>query len=133
MLFAPIIGQFLIWTHHVLKGLARYAGHIGLPLGDRPYFVVHRQQPLPGPSVGAPMISRTTGAWMINMSRALPTPEGRFAGVIVAALQPDWFARLWAEVGLGDAEARIKRDGALQTDLRLFEQAQQPLGVAQIA
>ncbi len=39
-------------------------GNLGVALGDRPYFLIHRRQPPVGLYVGDPVISRTMGGWM---------------------------------------------------------------------
>jgi PAS domain S-box-containing protein len=90
-------------------------GNLGASLGDRAYFRIHVESPQTGLHIGDPVISRTTGGWMLNMSRALRASDGHFAGVIVAALQPEWFDQLWASVGLGsgDAVTLVRRDGVL--------------------
>lgn len=90
-------------------------GNLGTPLGDRPYFVAH-QPPAPARLyVGVPVISRTTGGWMINLSRPLATAGVAFGGVIVAALRPEWFSEVWSSVGFGsgDAVALARSDGVL--------------------
>ena len=93
------------------------AGNVSMPLGDRLYFRIHREQPQAGFFIGDPVISRTTGGWMIDASRPLAPANAAFAGVIVAALQPEWFAQLWSAVGLGksDAAALLRSDGTLLT------------------
>ena len=90
-------------------------GNAGTVLGDRPYLGIHRDQPQTGLHIGVPILSRTTGAWMINLSRPRAPQAGRFSGVIVAALQPAWFDQLWSSVGLGsgDAVTLVRMDGVL--------------------
>lgn len=90
-------------------------GNIGASLSDRVYFQIHRDAPQTGLYIGEPVISRTMGAWMINMSRPRAPAGGSFDGVIVAALQPAWFDQLWASVGLGsgDAVTMVRNDGVM--------------------
>ncbi len=90
-------------------------GNIGISLADRAYFKVHRDQPQTGFYIGDPVRSRTTGTWLISTSRPLTDSAGRFAGVLVAALEPPYFDRLWRSVDLGDggSVALLRRSGKM--------------------
>lgn len=69
-------------------------GNIGVNLADREYFQIYQQRPTTGFHLSAVVRSRTTGTWLISASRPLRTPDGAFAGVIVAAVEPPYFDRL---------------------------------------
>ena len=72
---------------------------------DREYFNWHRSHA--GQFyVGKPIINRTNGEWFIVASRRLDDAEGRFAGTIGVALEPDAFRTLYADIDVG-------RDGAI--------------------
>jgi len=91
-------------------------GNIGVDLSDRDYFRVHRDQPQTGFYLGTPVQSRTTGGWMISASRRLESGTGRgFQGIVVAALEPQYFEQLWRSINLGpdSSVAMIRRDGTL--------------------
>ena len=90
-------------------------GNLGISLRDRAYFQVHLQAPQPALYVGDPVLSRSTGGWMINVSRPLASADGRLTGVVVAALQPAWFEQSWATVGRGsgDVAGLLRSDGTL--------------------
>ena len=91
-------------------------GNIGLDLSDRDYFRVHRDQPQTGFYLGNPVQSRTTGGWMITASHRLASGTGRgFQGIVVAALEPQYFEQLWRSIDLGpdSSVAMIRRGGIL--------------------
>ena len=71
-------------------------------LGDRNYFTYHRDG---GPErlfIDRPVVSRTDGRWFIGMSRRLTDLNGQFAGVINAVVEPDYFRRFFATLGIDD-------------------------------
>ncbi|WP_439893753.1 sensor domain-containing diguanylate cyclase (plasmid) [Ralstonia sp. 25C] len=83
---------------------------------DREYFKVHRDNPNAGLYVGAPYASRLRGgALSIPLSRRLSHPDGSFAGVVLIAVQLDYFRKLFAALSLGPhgSVALIGRDGAM--------------------
>ncbi len=90
-------------------------GNIGVNLADRPYFKTHRARPELQFLVGAPVRSRTTGTWLMSASRPLPLKAGAFNGIVVAAVEPPYFDRLWRSVdlGAGGAVVLVRRDGTL--------------------
>lgn len=64
---------------------------------DREYFAYHRQHPDDhGAHVGRPVRSRTTGDWVIPLSRRLEDAEGNFAGVALATISIDFFRQFYA-------------------------------------
>jgi PAS domain S-box-containing protein len=90
-------------------------GHIGVKLDDRPYFTIYSAQPDTAFYIGKPVRSRTMGTWLISASRPLRAADGRFLGVIVAAIEPPYFDQLWRTVnlGFGGAISLLHRDGTL--------------------
>ncbi|OON64748.1 diguanylate cyclase [Massilia sp. KIM] len=73
---------------------------------DREYFRYHRSHPDRGAHVGPPVLSRSTGAWVLPISRRINHPDGSFAGVAVATIQIAYFARLYDAFDVG-------RDGTI--------------------
>lgn len=72
-----------------------------LPLGannaDREYFRYHREFPEDhGAHVGRPIRSRTTGDWIIPLSRRLEDAQGEFAGVVLATISIDYLQQFYA-------------------------------------
>lgn len=88
---------------------------LGLPkeplfVGDREGFTVHQGGLQDKLFISRPVKGRISGKWSIQMTRPIFT-DGRFAGVIVISVDPDYFVNFYKEVGLGrDASARMVRD-----------------------
>ncbi|WP_413671724.1 diguanylate cyclase [Massilia cellulosiltytica] len=68
---------------------------------DRPYFAYHRTHPDRGVHVGSPVRSRSTGDWVIPVSRRVNDPDGQFAGVVLATIPVDYFTRYCRQIGIG--------------------------------
>lgn len=84
---------------------------------DRDYFVVHRSRSDVGLYVGAPVMSRLSGQWVISLSRRINKPDGSFAGVAVMALDPQYFIEFHSTLyAAADASISLYReDGTLLT------------------
>ncbi|MCA1248216.1 diguanylate cyclase [Massilia sp. MS-15] len=67
---------------------------------DRAYFRHHRDFPDRGVHIGAPIIGRTSGAWVIPVSRRLQDADGRFSGVVLATIKIDFFRRIYEKIAL---------------------------------
>jgi len=65
---------------------------------DRQYFMAQRDRDGGELFIGAPVKSRINGLWAISLSRRLVDAEGRFAGVVVAALDPAYFESFYARI-----------------------------------
>jgi diguanylate cyclase (GGDEF)-like protein len=53
---------------------------------DREYFIYHRNNPSAGTHIGGPLVSRSSGEWVIPVSRRINDPDGKFDGVALATL-----------------------------------------------
>lgn len=85
-------------------------------VADRSYFTVQRDRSEAGGAyLDHPEQDRLDGGWSLPISLRLPTPAGGFAGVIVAAIDPAYFERVYASIHLdeGSAVALFMRDGTL--------------------
>ena len=83
---------------------------------DRKYFTIHRDNPNAGLYVSAPYKSRLRGGTpSIALSRRLSHPNGTFAGIVVLAVDLEYFHKLFAGLSLGPhgSIALISRDGIL--------------------
>ena len=67
----------------------------------RAYFAAQRDNPALGLYLGAP-IADAKGVWFVSASRRINRPDGSFAGVVVAALDPLKFEAFFATVKLGE-------------------------------
>src|SRR5450830_662467 len=70
-------------------------------VSDRDYFLFHRDHPGRDAHVGPLIKSRTTGSWIITVSRRVNHPDGSFAGVIVAALDLEYFKTFYDSFDIG--------------------------------
>lgn len=90
----------------------------GRNLEDRAYFRNQRDAPAPRFDIGLPVLARADGEWMITASRPLPGPAGeprRFAGIVVAAIDPAYLESSWRGIALGEGGAieLLRRDATL--------------------
>ena len=68
---------------------------------DREYFQYHRDHKDRGLHIGAPIRSRSTGKWVLPISRRLDQPDGSFGGVALGTIQVDFFADLYDSFHVG--------------------------------
>jgi len=82
---------------------------------DRAYFQFHKDNASLAPHLSEPIRSRSSGSWIILVSRRLQNPDGSFAGVVAATVDVERFVeRLSAfDVGSGGAIALLTRDGRI--------------------
>ena len=78
---------------------------LNLNNSDREYFIFHRTHTDRGPHIGIPVISRSTGKWIIPVSRRIDHADGSFAGVALATIDVDFFSRFYASLDIGNAGA----------------------------
>jgi len=68
---------------------------------DRPYFRYHLEHPGRAIHIGHPVKSRSTGVWVLPVSRRLDHPDGSFAGVALVTLRVNFFERIYDELEVG--------------------------------
>lgn len=73
----------------------------GVNSGDRDYFIHHRDTPGIDIHIGPPIRSRSTGDWVMTISRRFEDREGDFAGVIVVTLGIENFLQLFGKIDVG--------------------------------
>lgn len=69
---------------------------------DREYFSYHRDHPDRGPHVGMSIKSRSTGEWVLPVSRRINNPDGSFAGVALATIYLNHFLKLYDSIDIGN-------------------------------
>jgi diguanylate cyclase (GGDEF)-like protein len=74
---------------------------------DREYFIYHRNNADPGPHIGQPVHSRSSGAWIVPLSRRLNDANGRFAGVVLATIDIDYFIKFYDSFDIGNDGAIV--------------------------
>ena len=82
---------------------------------DRDYFIYHRDTVGPALRINAPLQSRLTGRTTIILSKRITEPDGSFGGVLVAAIDNDYFNSFYNrfDLGSGSAICLIRSDGVL--------------------
>ncbi|NUU38904.1 sensor domain-containing diguanylate cyclase [Pseudomonas sp. C2B4] len=68
---------------------------------DREYFIYHRDHPDRGPHIGPSIKSRSSGEWIMTVSRRINHPDGRFAGVALATIYLTHFLQLYDSIDMG--------------------------------
>ena len=82
---------------------------------DREYFRFHRDHPDGGVHINTPVVSRSSGKWVIPVSRRIDRADGSFGGVVVAAIDIDYFSRFYAsfDIGADGAVALLTNSGVM--------------------
>ncbi|WP_233471083.1 response regulator [Paraburkholderia caribensis] len=89
---------------------------------DREYFVYHRTHADRGPHIGMPVKSRSTGQWIIPVSRRIDGPDGQFAGVALATIDIGFFTRFYDSLDIGRYGAvALVADNGIMIVRRPFE------------
>jgi diguanylate cyclase (GGDEF)-like protein len=70
---------------------------------DRPYFQYHRTHAGRGVHLGTPVRSRSSGQWILPVSRRLEHADGSFAGVVLATIRTDYFQQYYNGFDIGKA------------------------------
>jgi diguanylate cyclase (GGDEF)-like protein len=68
---------------------------------DREYFIYHRTHADKAAHVGSPIRGRSSGTWVIPVSRRLNNPDGSFAGVALATIKLDYFKSFYESFAIG--------------------------------
>lgn len=68
---------------------------------DHRFFLHHRDSPSHDIFIGPPIRSRTTGEWVLTVSRRFENRQGQFGGVVIAALGIESFLGLFGKIDIG--------------------------------
>jgi signal transduction histidine kinase len=84
-------------------------------LADRSYFQAHARDAQLGLHIERPLVSRSVNRWFVSVSRRIDARDGRFAGIAVAAVEPQYFGGLYDTLRLTDRDsiALLLADGTL--------------------
>jgi PAS domain S-box-containing protein len=75
---------------------------VSLNNSDRAYFQHHKSSSDRKPHLGPPIQSRSTGQWVVTVSRRLNHPDGSFAGVVLATLDVSFFSEFYRRFNVGE-------------------------------
>ena len=84
-----------------------------IDLSDREHFRAQLARGDDRLFVSQPVLGRVSGKWTVQFTRRIVDADGKFAGVLVASLDPNLFARDYADLkfGLGGGFALVGEDG----------------------
>jgi len=82
---------------------------------DRDYFIYHRTHAGRSSFIGDPVQSRSSGKWILTVSRRINHADGSFAGIALATIDIDYFKRFYQSLDIGDngAVALIGETGVM--------------------
>lgn len=70
---------------------------------DREFFRIHQSQRNQDAfHVSAPVLGRVSNTWQVPVSRKIIKPDGSFGGVIVLSVDPEYLARFYQKVNIGE-------------------------------
>ena len=97
-------------------------------LGNRESVRVHLDGQAEGLFIGKPLIGRYSQTWVFHLSRKVLNPDGSLRGVLVASVNPYYFACFWDDLLKGDHMAALDPavslygfDGIIRTGSRHLE------------
>jgi hypothetical protein len=74
-------------------------------LSDREHFIYHQTHTDRDLHIGPPVRALTTGEWIIPVTWRFDRPDGSFAGVVVAAINPQYFQTLYERFDIGKPDS----------------------------
>ncbi|MCL6692872.1 diguanylate cyclase [Pseudomonas sp. R3.Fl] len=108
---SQVVGISLFDAH----GRWLLVSHGSIPPGansaDRAFFIHHRDNPSRDIFIGPPIRSRSSGLWVITVSRRLDHPDGSFAGVVATTLGIENFLSLFGRLDIGQHGAMSLTQG----------------------
>ncbi len=78
---------------------------VGRSVAERAYFRIYLAQPHTTFYIDKPARSSTNGNWRIATSVPLRRADDTFDGVLVAAIEPEFFDKLWNTMSLGEGSS----------------------------
>lgn len=96
----PLLLQSLILDAQGRIVRSTYPGAPDTNYADRAYFQFHRQNDKGQLYVSQPRQGRITGKMSIYLSRRLNAPDGEFAGIVVLAVNPEYFSSFYRSMDL---------------------------------
>jgi PAS domain S-box-containing protein len=82
--------------------ISSYPGGEAFDVSDRPYYTWHRDHPEPGLHISGPLVARASGVRVFVASRGIRATDGRFDGVVTAAIDMRFFQDFYDGLKTGD-------------------------------
>ncbi len=76
-----------------------------IDLKDREHFVVHKFTREDRTHISKPVLGRRSGRWSVQLTRRIERPDGSFAGVLLASIDPAHFGQFYRSIDLGEEGA----------------------------
>ncbi|HZV67616.1 MAG TPA: sensor domain-containing diguanylate cyclase [Telluria sp.] len=90
---------------------------------DREYFIYHQKHTDRGVHIGPPVRSKSTGDWIVTVSRRLNQPDGTFGGVVLATINMDYFNKFFQRFKIGqDGAILLALDNGIMLVRRPFNE-----------
>ena len=98
-----------------LLNFSRYWPIPAVNVADRDYFIALRDHPERLHFISEPVLNRGSGTWTIYLARRLSAPDGGFLGLVLGAMDLDYFQNLYARIpaGSGSSLSLWRSDGRL--------------------
>jgi PAS domain S-box-containing protein len=81
---------------------------------DRSYFQAQRDSRTDALLIPAPVLSRSIHKWALPFSRRIEFADGRFAGIVIAVVDLDYFSTFYASLNVGAHGTLVLRDRELR-------------------
>jgi diguanylate cyclase (GGDEF)-like protein len=99
---SEIVTQFsIIDADGVLRATSLNDRPAPLDLSDRQHYRFHMGRTTDDLYISGPVVGRGSGRWLVPLTRRLVNADGAFAGIVLAAFKPEYFARFYKTVNLG--------------------------------
>ena len=87
----------------------------GVDLSDREHIRVHMNDAGDHLFISKPVLGRVSGKWSLQFTRKMFDREGRFAGVLVVSLSPDYLAKFYDSIAIGQGSILlVGADGVIR-------------------
>jgi diguanylate cyclase (GGDEF)-like protein/PAS domain S-box-containing protein len=90
---------------------------------DREYFKALQSNPNLTSFVGEPVRNRATGSWVVQLARRISGPNGKFLGLITAAIELQYLQNYFSEISLdpGSGVTVFRNDGVVLARFPMIE------------
>jgi diguanylate cyclase (GGDEF)-like protein len=98
-------GLFIYDTNGAWVANSQAGAPASLNNAEREYFIYHRTHDGRAPHIGPPIRSKSTGEWVVTVSRRVDQADGSFGGVVLATIRMEYFRRFYDSFDIGEKGA----------------------------